>query len=328
MRFSCLLLIIITLFISKASYTQNQNCFSPFTNRSFYKPFVSEISSTLINISTGDAKSTLVTNAKRKAILTEIHLGVDLPLLYGTTQNFKWAMSAPISLHVLWAPFEKTTAPIINNDYRFGLSFTGITYLNNSYVKNLSFKFTPIAHESTHLGDEITLYGYQNLDNFYRVNVSYEYYELGLTLNDPDTLTGNLLSLRLGFIGLLNPDKGYYSFYENEIGDRTFFPSKRWAEYYFQLNYKKTDGPLASKTWHPSFSIEARNRVKYEYENENEAKRVWCLNTFIGYDYVPKNASNIKSVGHYIRFYRGLNPHGQFRDFYYRFVGYSMVVYL
>jgi hypothetical protein len=101
--------------------------------------------------------------------------------------------------------------------------------MNNVYVKNISFKLTPFAHESTHLGDELTIYGSQNIEQFYRVNVSYEYYELGLTINDPDTLSGNILSLKFGFMGFINHTKGYYSFAENEIGDRTFYPSQRWA---------------------------------------------------------------------------------------------------
>ncbi len=238
-------------------------------------------------------------------------------------------MSFPVSIHMVWAPFEKTTSPIINNDYRFGLSFTGISYLNNPYIKNISYKVTPFAHESTHLGDEITMYGEQNIDNFYRVNVSYEYYELGLTLNDPDTLQGNLLSCKFGFMGLIRPNVGYYKYFENEIlADTAFYPSQRWAEFYLELNYRKTEGFMASKTWNPSISFELRNRVKYEYSNPNKSPRVLCYNAYLGYDYVPKKAGAIKSVGNYLRFYSGLNPHGQFRNGYYNFIGYSVVAFI
>jgi len=328
MKFLRHFLLVILITFSLVSLAQSDNTFSPFTNRGFYKPFVSEISSTINKVSVGGAKNTLPNGEISNTKFTEIHLGVDIPILYGEKPKFKWAVSAPVSLHVLWAPFEDITAPIVNNDYRFGLSFTGLTYLNNSLIKNISFKITPFAHESTHIGDELTIYGFQNIDDFYRVNVSYEYYELGITLNDPDTLSGNLLSFRMGLMGLINPTKGYYSFSDNEIGDKTFYPSKRWAEFYFQLNYKKTEGFLTSKTWHPSLSIEARNRVKYEYEREDKSDRVWCINAFIGYDVTPKNTNNIKTVGHYLRFYTGINPHGQLRNFDYRFIGYSIVAYI
>ena len=128
-------------------------------------------------------------------------------------------------------------------------------------------------------------------------------------------------------MGLINPTKGYYSFSDNEIGDKDVYPSKRWAEYYINLNYSKTTGFLTSKTWHPSISIELRNRVRYEYENEGKSDREWCVNAFIGYDYVPKNAKGIKSVGNYFRYYYGINPHGQLRNMDYSFMGYSIVLF-
>ena len=316
------------LFFCTVAFAQNENSFSAFTGRRFYKPFVSEISSTLNNLSIGKTYSNeLVGNDFEKMVLNEVHLGMDMPFLYVKRPNFEWAMSFPVSIHMVWAPFEKTTSPIINNDYRFGLSFTGFTHLDNRYLKNLSFKLTPFAHESTHLGDEITIYGVQNNANFYRVNVSYEYYELGLTLNDPELLDENTLSCRMGFMGLIRPNVGYYTFFANEIGNNVLYPSQRWAEYYLQLNYKKTEGFLTNKQWHPNLSIEFRNRVKYDYLVDAKEDRVWCVNAYIGFDYVPKKANAIKSIGHYIRHYNGINPNGQLRNGMSHFVGYSVVVY-
>ncbi len=321
------ILVLLLILVSFIGYSQEDNYFSLFYGRTYYKPFVSEISSTLSNISVGAVRNTLPTGISNNTVFTEVHLGADIPILYSERKSFNWALSIPVSMHMLWATFEETTAPIVNNDYRFGLSFTGITYLNNSYIKNISFKVTPIAHESTHIGDELTIYGFQNIANFYRVNVSYEYYELGITLNDPDTITSNLLSVRVGLMGLINPTKGYYSFFENEIGDKPVYPSKRWAEYYIELNYHKTTGFLTSKTWKPTISVELRNRVRYEYENEDKSDREWCINAFIGYDFVPKKTKVIKSVGNYFRYYSGINPHGQFRNMDYRFIGYSIILF-
>jgi len=308
-----------------AVFSQEKKNFSLFEQRTFYKPFVSEISSTLTNVSIGGVKNSIA-GKYGETVFSEIHLGADIPLMYNENK-FRWGVSIPISLHVLWATFGKVTAPIVNNDYRFGLSFTGISYINNKYIKNISFKVTPFAHESTHLGDELTIYGFQNINNFYRVNVSYEYYELGITLNDIDTIKDNNLSVRVGFMGLINPKKGYYSFFDNEIGDKDVYPSKRWAEYYMELEYTKTKGFLTTKSWHPSISVELRNRVKYEYEKQGKADRVWCINAFVGYEYTPRRMKGVRSVGHYFRYYDGLNPHGQFRNMYYRFVGYSIILF-
>ena len=327
MKGSKIIIVFLLLFISITGFSQDKDYFSLFYGRTFYKPFVCEISSTLSNISVGAVKNTLPNGMSNNTAFTEVHLGADIPILYGEQNKFNWALSIPVSMHMLWATFEETTAPIVNTDYRFGLSFTGITYLNHSFLKNISFKVTPIAHESTHIGDELAIYGFQNIADFYRVNVSYEYYELGITFNDPDTITSNLLSVRIGLMGLINPTKGYYSFFENEIGDKQVYPSKRWAEYYIELNYSKTTGFLTSKTWHPSISVELRNRVRYEYENEDKSAREWCINAFIGYDYVPKRTKVIKSVGNYFRFYSGINPHGQLRNMDYRFIGYSIILF-
>lgn len=128
-------------------------------------------------------------------------------------------------------------------------------------------------------------------------------------------------------MSLLNPDKGYYTFTEDEIGGKTFYGSERFMEFYFQVNYRRTQGFLANEKWNPNLSIEARNRVRYDYEQSAKEDRVWCINAFIGYDFVPKN-KNAKTVGHYIRYYNGINPYGQFRNAKYQFIGYSFAVYL
>ncbi len=315
---------ILALVVANIAFAQVE----AFTSRAFYKPFVSEISSTLNQVHIGSTQNNFPTGAKLNSNLMEVHLGTDIPVLYGQNSQFNWALSAPVSLHVLWAAFEETTAPIVNNDYRFGMSFTGIKYLNKGFVQNIAVKITPFAHESTHLGDELTIFGTQHPDQFYRINVSYEYYELGLCLNDPDTLSGNVLSVKAGFMGLLNPQKGYYSSFENETYQQTIHSSRRWCEYYLQVNYVKTQGLLTTATWHPELSIEARNRVKYNYQSTDLEDRVWCINAYAGYSYRPKNKKVLKSVGHYFRYYNGINPHGQFRNGNYTFAGYAIVAFL
>lgn len=329
MKFQKFFVLFSALFFSIIAFSQNKGNVYTFTKRGFYQPFVSEISSTLNDISLGKSSSNKFSGRdSKKLVVNEVHLGFDMPLLYVEKSNFKWAMSLPVSIHMIWAPFDKITSPIINNDYRFGLSFAGSTNLNNSYIKNLSFKVTPFAHESAHLGDELTIDGFQSSDKFFRINVSYEYYELGLTLNDPEILEENTLSFRIGFIGLIRPNVGYYTYFENEIGDATLYPSKRWAEYYLELNYKKTNGFLANKQWHPNVSFELRNRIKYEYEKEEKENRIWCVNAYVGYDFVPKKINAVKSIGHYFRYYQGVNPHGQLRNGTANFIGYSAIVYI
>ncbi len=323
--------LIILFFFAFYSITSAQkgNNYHLFTNRVFYKPMVSEVSSTLNNIFLGKSEVNKFSGRdNKKLIINEIHLGYDIPLLYVENPKFKWSVFFPVSTHMVWAPFEKTTSPIINNDYRFGLSFAGIAIVNNPYIKNISFKVTPFAHESTHIGDELTIEGFQSDDKFFRVNVSYEYYELGLTLNDPEVLKENTLSFRIGFMGLLKSNAGYYTYFENEIGDTTLYASRRHGEVYTELNYKKTNGFLTNKQWHPNISVELRNRVKFDYGNAEKEDRIWCINVYVGYDYVPKKIGAVKSIGHYFRYYKGVSPPGQLRNGISTFWGYSLILYI
>lgn len=329
MNYRITILIYVVLICNISAFSQNNKNLQFFTARDFNKPFVSEISGTQNNISLGKTASNKFSGKDTKElVINEIHMGFDLPLLYAGNETSQWAISFPVSIHMIWAPFDKLTSPIINNDYRFGLSFTGTSNLNNLYIKNLSFKVTPFAHESTHLGDELTISGFQEDSKFYRVNVSYEYYELGITVNDPEITEGNVLSCRAGFMGLLNPDKGYYSIFENEIGDTIFYQSKRWGEFYFACNYKKTDGILTTKRWKPNTSLELRNRIKYDFGKEEKEERQWCLNAYAGFNYLPEKNTSLASVGHYLRYYRGINPHGQLRNGTATFIGYSVVLFM
>lgn len=309
-------------------HSQGDSVFRIFTSRDFNKPFVSEISSTLNNLSFGYVKTSKVSGRGEKDLtVNEVHLGIDLPLLYARNPGFKWAVSIPISTHMVWYPLEEITSPIINNDYRFGFAYSGHVALKNNSIKNVSFEVKPFAHESTHLGDEFTITGLQEDTSFYRVNVSYEYYELSLTVNDPEASSNtNNISVKVGFMGLINTHKGYYSLFENEIGNKTLYPSRRSGEFYVDVDYKKVKGFLTSSHWQPNISMELRNRVKYNYQATGKENRVWCFNVYAGYTYVSNIANTIKSIGHYFRYYNGLNPCGQFRNGMCTFIGYSLIV--
>lgn len=327
MKYFKLIISLFFLFLYNNAFCQRDSNLYMFTGRDFNKPFVSEISSTLNNLSFGLVESTKISGKDVKRLtVNEVHLGIDIPLVYSNKNRLKWALSIPISNHMVWYPLEETTSPIINNDYRFGISYTGHIKFENPYIKNISFEVKPFAHESTHLGDEFTISGFQDDSSFYRVNITYEYYELSLTLNDPEVLSENALALRFGFLGLINPQKGYYTLFENEIGDNSLYPSRRWGEIYFDVNYKKVNGFLTSKYWQPNISVELRNRIKYNYPNTGKENRVWCANVYLGYCYTPEKKNTIESIGHYVRYYNGVNPHGQFRNGTCYFIGYSLIV--
>ena len=107
--------------------------------------------------------------------------------------------------------FEEKTAPVINTDYWFGTEIKIIKRLpENRYIKNIGFNMLPLFHESTHLGDEFSLHGYYEIPDFKRVNISYEAWKFSVILNDPDTLSGNVLSVKAGIQNHWTIKDGYY----------------------------------------------------------------------------------------------------------------------
>ncbi len=298
-----------------------------FQNRTYFKPFVSELSSTVNKVSMVNVKGLQKKDKELGNVITEVHLGAEFPLYTKNKAKQSFSVFMPVSLHVLWAAFEPKTAPIINNDYRFGFSLAYFQRFESSVLKNVSLKLTPFAHESCHLGDEITIAGME-LDRFFRVNVSYEYFELAFTLNDPDTLRGSLLSFRAGFMGLINPTKGYYTYDITETQGIDLYSTYRWAEYYFQIQYRNTHSFLSNARFQFVGSMELRNRIRYQYLKDAAEPREWSMNSYFGYDYSPKGLSANPTTGFYFVLYKGINYHGQLRSSKLSYAGASFVVYL
>ena len=187
-----------------------------FRDSHILKPFLSEIRSPAIKAELAwlnklDDNYYVSDYAGRPFI--EVHLGTELPLYYlvNKQKNFKFSASGYFGNILLIDMFEEITAPVINTDYFFGLKTAAIKYFDHPFVRNAGLKLVPVFHESTHIGDEFSIHGFHDLPTFRRVNVSYEAWEIAVVLNDPDTIRSNLLSAKLGFHGLWNWTKGYYS---------------------------------------------------------------------------------------------------------------------
>lgn len=280
-------------------------------------PFVSDLRSPLIktellSINKLDGNYYLSDVDERPFI--ETHLGADITWLTVTSekQNMELRMSSEIGSVVLVDMFEQTSAPVINNDYFFGLKIGLLVHTNHNYLKNIGLKLVPIFHESTHLGDEFVLHGIETVPNFQRINISYEAWEIAAVINDPDTLKSNLMSFKAGIHALWNPNEGYYFTDTLEVQSAYVPASIRNVEYYFQLNYQQTQGFLCSEKWMRVFSVEARNRVKFAYSALESEERAWSINAYLGYQYVIPERSH--SLGLFFRYYYGVNPHGQMRN--------------
>ena len=309
-----------------------------FKQRDYGKYFISDIYSPTMQVQVGmglNLKDYNLSRTRSKILVpyNQTDFGHEIPIFLkswysnGVVRS-KFALSMPLCAR-LWFDFaELTTAPILNTDYT--LAPVEITYyrkIDKKLLKNIVVKFIPFFHESTHLGDELTIYRVLDSLSIRRVNVSYESAELAVSLNDPeDRLTGNW-SYKIGIKALINPRKGWYSYRTIEADSGILSPTKNWIESYIQIQRQSNKGFMASNKFVRLFSLEIRNRVQFGYPflldtngtqnnyvtyQNNERMRI-SFNVYYGYkfnftkDLPPR-------FGVFLRYYTGINPYGQFRN--------------
>ncbi len=324
--------VLISLILSFSALFAGQ--FTYFSPEHFGKPFVSNIRSSIIKFEEGfinDLGDFYYIDGYQKRLFSESHVGTDIPFISYRNKFEKAYVKSTFLLtgafNVILDSFEPTTRMIINTDYWVGSEFRSVIYhpsLEKLKLKNIGVNFIPIYHESTHLGDEFVLAALAEGPDFYRLNVSYESWVLALTLNDPDTLKGNIFSTRIGLQGVWFPQDGFYQYNLAETQGQTVLMTEDCFEYWLQVNWRRTHGLGASETFHQINSIELRNRIKYGYVAEDPERRTWNINAYFGWEY---QSDSYRKVSGYLRAYYGINPHGQFRnvDNYY-FFGLSLVL--
>jgi len=337
MKYRNTALFVILMMIAIASIAQEKR--HTWLGRSdFYRPFISEIRSSITKIEFGylnDLGSNYWLTDYQSRPFAEVHFGFEIPVIvyrsqsYKPNQPFGVSLSLPVAAVVLVDMLEVNTAPVVNADYWFCAEIRAVWYpdfIKKIGINNLGFKFIPISHESTHIGDEVSIHGYQTIQEFERINVSYEAWELGITLNDPDTLQGNVLSFRTGVMGIWWLNEGYYTIDSLEVKDQDVQKSSNRPEYYFALNWIRRKGWATNKKWNNEISLEVRNRIKFSYQEGAEENRSWNFNSYLGWKY-NMSGNYMGTMGLYARFYYGINPHGQFRDIgNFRFIGLSLIL--
>ena len=280
-------------------------------------------------------------------LLNEFTLGYDFAVYNGPLKlgkrNYRLSVSTSTSASVFFDPFCPHLAPILNVDYRLGIpEIYLVRRFNNRYLKNALLRVSLIQHESTHIGDEIALYRANAQIPLVRINVSYESGELSLTINDPFGTTSSNHSATIGakFLYPVFNDSGYYFLNPGE-GDPAFLErSRRWIEGYVRYQFDGVTGPLRIGNFYPVVSAELRNRVRFSYssfavdpltpegwrEIRSSEKYVPCLNLYAGWK-DRGHAGKPGRLGVYLRYYTGINPHGQFRNNpEYSFAGLAVVV--
>ena len=315
----------------------------------FGKPFWADMHSTLIR-----AELAYATNSPdydwggfntnyRPFVFT--NLGADIPVWSGNFAGGKYGLSItiPIIMDVWLDRFEWITSPVINTSYRFGVFNTNFLYRFDSPMQlfphfnlyNWALKVSFLTHESTHIGDELTIHRKNSDFPITRIDVAANFFELIFTVNDPDGQTRLNHGFKFGFLFLYGFTTGWYTVLESEANPEFVSPSRFPFELFIQYQFQSA---LFSKGFQVIASVEYRLRERYKYpfshsKNMNGAMvqdsnihLVNCFHIFAGIRYNNQSNNYFSKIGVGVRYYYGLNPYGQFRSMpHYRQIGLAVI---
>ena len=296
---------------------------------SFGKPFWADLHSTLIRAEIANATNSPdydwgVHNSSNRFYVFA-NIGVDIPVWSGSITNSRHGLSLTLPVMVdIWLDFfERTTSPIINTSYRFGFFETNFIFRLPSPITvlpiyNWSIKYSPIKHESTHIGDELAIYRKDLGLPITRVDVVTNYTELIFTLNDPDGQARSNHGFKFGIMFNYKIIEGWYTVLEQEADPDAIEPGLFPFEFHLQYQYQS---PLFSRGFQMIASAEYRLRQRYKYsfshpgleDNENPYL-VNSFNIMAGIRYDNRSGNYFSKIGVGARLYYGLNPYGQFRS--------------
>jgi len=269
------------------------------------------------------------------------NLGVDIPLWSGSFSDDKYGLSVtmPFMMELWYDRFEPKTSPIINTSYRFGVFDTCFIYRMDHPVEvfpyfniyNWAVKLSLLKHESTHIGDELTIFIKDHAFPITRIDVLRNYAEIVFTLNDPDNKPRLNHGFKFGFLFNYNYFKnGLYNVFETEADTSLVELSKIPFELYLQYQFQS---PPFSRGFQVIASVEYRLRERHKYPfsysgslagsyQDNPPNLVNCFNIYAGIRYDNQKPNYFSKIGIGARYYFGLNPYGQYRSMpYYNQVG-------
>jgi Protein of unknown function (DUF1207) len=289
-----------------------------FDDRRYYEPLIAGVREAHLSalfLAAGDPIEFQVSDDDPRMIW-DIDVGGELPVVgwesaaseSGRLDEHEWGIGLwiPLDFHMV-EDLSDRSGPIVNNDYRFG----GMLKAQCGIARGqwLSARLHS-GHESTHLGDEFSIVGQRQFPTtFERINVSWEYLDLGLLYERLGR--GRFYSVRGGVTA--NVRDSYYetarsSITESRRGPVT--PSTNRLDPYAggEITW---DQKLLEK-WDIYISGELRWRSIYDYHKRRPdaaEDRQASVNLIVG---IKANGENKASP--FLRYYHGVNPHGQFRN--------------
>jgi hypothetical protein len=296
-----------------------------FEGRKYYEPLIAGVREPQIGalaLARATRMNFMVRNNSPRRVW-DIDVGAELPLAgwesedsvqgrvpSGATGIGLWV---PIDLHVI-EDFVDDSAPIVNTDYRFGVMAKLQRGLRQGEWLGVRIF---VGHESTHLGDEFSIVGRRTFPrSFERVNVSWEYLDVGALYER------QAWSVRAGVTSTLPFGDSYY-----QVGPGTITESPLGVVTESQNSVDPYVG--ADREFQTEFfidrngvgyliygSTEVRWRTIYDYHKvrpDAAEQRQVSGNVIVGL----RKAGDAKGLGRaspFVRYYHGVNPHGQFRN--------------
>ena len=296
-----------------------------FSDRNYYVPHtagVREPQLSAMAVGLGDRVAFQVSDDDPR-VIWDIDIGTELPIVGWETSSPVDQMKRvppgetgigfwiPVDFHLL-LDHSDDSGPPVNTDYRFGGTLKVQRGLSDSRWAAIRLA---IGHESTHLGDEFTIHARRNFPRtFERINVSWEFADLGVMYEDFGGAVA--WSARGGVTRLIWGD----SYYQVDpasvtISPQPVTPSTNNSDYYIGFD-AELEAIWFNDSWGPYASAELRNRSIYDYHKADPdapEDRQLSVNVIFGL----KKSGAVAGIGRaapFIRYYRGVNPHGQFRN--------------
>jgi hypothetical protein len=229
----------------------------------------------------------------------------------------------PVSLHTV-EDFKDPSNPIVDTDYRFGCMLKvehrfGRPRARIDDVRLLKLRMY-FGHESTHLGDKFIMAAERNREqtNFERINVSYQYWEYGISYERARRT--HTVKLRHGGT-VLDPltaswQNGFYDFNPLETFQRPVTPSVRKFEPSFGFEYLKDNIASRVPSYKPFISADVRWKTVYDYTkprvNQPDDGQ-WSWNVLTGVRRA-RGLGDASMPSLYVRLYYGADPWGQLRS--------------
>jgi hypothetical protein len=240
-----------------------------------------------------------------------------------------WALFIESSAHML-LDFSTPSADVINTDFRIG---GGLASRLPKKLKNITLRYK-LFHESTHVGDEFILTAVAD-SAFRRYNVSYEAHEFFISFDRYSPAVTNrrrpvywrayamsrFLTKEVVFDdfrdrtqtnALKTASRG-----ELQLGGEIFVRGRLSVA----AEGKKLKD-FVKRTFAPSYWVAAADFYRRDKYAVSAPQKVWSYNLVLGPVY-GNYFTGERTTKLLLNYYRGVNPHGQFRMFEISYLGIS-----